>query len=101
LRFFRERRIRVVFVDLATKPIAPGELRRFSDRFGPASLFDTESRAYREAGLGYLSMSAEDAFAKLLADQRLIRLPLVRAASLLSVGLAEGVWRSLLTGAGQ
>ncbi len=34
LRFFRERRIVVHFVDLHKKPIAPGELRRFVDRLG-------------------------------------------------------------------
>ena len=35
LRFFRERRIVVHFVDLRKKPIAPGELRRFTDRPRP------------------------------------------------------------------
>ena len=56
LRFFKERRVEVHFVDLRRKPIAPGELRRFTDRLGPAALLDTESRAYRDAGLGYLRM---------------------------------------------
>ena len=48
MRFFKERRIEVQFVDLRRKPIAAGELRRFTDRLGPAALLDTESRAYRE-----------------------------------------------------
>ena len=56
LRFFKERRIEVHFVDLRRKPIARGELRRFTDRLGPAALLDTEGRAYRDAGLGYLRM---------------------------------------------
>ena len=55
LRFFRERRIVVHYVDLRKKPIAAGELRRFTDRLGAAALLDTESRAYREQGLAYLS----------------------------------------------
>ena len=88
-------------MDIATKPIAPTELRRFSERFGSSSLFDTGGRAYRETGLGYLSMSDDAAFEKLLRDQRLIRLPLVRAGARLSVGLAEDDWRAWLRDADQ
>lgn len=101
MRFFRDRRVGVVFVDLGVKPIAPTELRRFAAPFGAASLFDTSSRAYHDAGLGYLSMSDDSAFEKLLADQRLIRLPLVRAGNRLSVGLAEDEWRAWLRAADQ
>lgn len=91
----------MVFVDLSAKPIAPTELRRFAARFGAASLFDTSARAYRDAGLGYLSMSDDSAFEKLLGDQRLIRLPLVRAGNRLSVGPSEGEWRAWLRAADQ
>jgi arsenate reductase-like glutaredoxin family protein len=93
--------VRVNFVDLGAKPIAPTELRRFSDRFGASNLFDTKARAYIDAGLGYLSMSADDAYAKLLRDQRLIRLPLVRAGNRLSIGLSEVDWRTWLRGSDQ
>ena len=81
--------------------MAPAELRRFSDRFGATSLFDTTTRAYVDAGLAYLSMSADDAHDKLLRDQRLIRLPLVRAGNRLSVGPAEDEWRAWLRAADQ
>jgi arsenate reductase-like glutaredoxin family protein len=96
LRFFQERRVRVNFVDVGVKPMAPGELKRFSDKFGTTNLFDANSRQYKDAGLGYLSMSNEGAYEKLLRDQRLIRLPLVRAGSRLSVGLSEAEWRDWL-----
>jgi arsenate reductase-like glutaredoxin family protein len=91
----------VNFVDLGAKPIAPAELRRFSDKFGAANLFDTASRAYQDAGLAYLTMSADAAYEKLLRDQRLIRLPLVRAGNRLSVGEAEDDWRAWLRAANQ
>ena len=55
LRFFRERRIVVHYVDLRKKPIAAGELRRFVDRLGAAALLDTESRRVPRAGLAYLA----------------------------------------------
>ncbi|MEP7378452.1 MAG: ArsC/Spx/MgsR family protein [Chloroflexota bacterium] len=99
MRFFNERRVRVNFVDLGAKPLAPAELRRFSDRFGATNLFDTGSRAYRDAGLGYLSMSADGAYEKLLREQRLIRLPLVRAGDRLSIGASEVEWRDWLRAA--
>ena len=88
-------------MDIGAKPMAPTELRRFSERFGASTLLDAGGRAYRDAGLGYLSMSEEAAFEKLLGDQRLIRLPLVRAGARLSVGLAENDWRAWLKDADQ
>jgi arsenate reductase (glutaredoxin) len=96
LRFFRERRIVVHFVDLRKKPIAAGELRRFSDRLGATSLLDTGSRAYREAGLAYLTMDAAGTVARLLADLHLLRLPLVRYGDDVTAGPADEAWKAWL-----
>jgi arsenate reductase (glutaredoxin) len=84
----------VALVDLARKPIAPGELRRFAQRFGARSLIDVDSARYRELGLAYLAMDDDEAFERLLADPRLLLLPLVRAGERLSVGVDERSWRS-------
>ena len=96
LRFFRERRIVVHFVDLRKKPIAAGELRRFTDRLGPAALLDTESRPYREGGLAYLTTDAAGITARLLADVRLLKLPLVRYGDDVTAGKDEATWRAWL-----
>jgi arsenate reductase (glutaredoxin) len=96
LRFFSERRLPVAFVDLARKAMAVGELRRFAQQFGAKALLDTESARYRELGLAYLSMDDDGAFERLIADQRLLRLPLVRAGDKLSVGVDEAAWRGWL-----
>ena len=56
LRFFKERRTAISFVDLRKRPIAPGELRRFVERLGADALLDATSRPYRDAGLAYLRM---------------------------------------------
>jgi len=96
LRFFRERRIVVHYVDLAKKPIAAGELRRFADRLGPAALLDTDSRPYREQGLAYLTTDPAGITARLLADVRLIRLPLVRYGELVTAGKDEATWKAWL-----
>ena len=96
LRFFRERRIVVHFVDLRKKPIAAGELRRFTDRLGAAALLDTESRPYREGGLAYLTTDAPGITARLLADVRLLKLPLVRYGDDVTAGKDEATWRAWL-----
>lgn len=96
LRFFRERRIVVHFVDLRKKPIAPGELRRFTERLGAAALLDTESRPYKEQGLAYLTTDAAGITARLLSDVRLLRLPLVRYGDDVTAGKAEDAWKAWL-----
>ena len=85
-----------MFVDLATRPIAPAELRRFSDRLKVRSLLDERSRAYRDAGLEYLRLDDAELFERLLTDQRLLRLPLVRAGASVSVGHDEAAWKDWL-----
>lgn len=96
LRFFRERRIVVHFVDLRKKPIAPGELRRFTDRLGAAALLDTESRGYREQGLAFLTADTAGITSRLLADIKLMRLPLVRYGEEFTAGKAEETWKAWL-----
>jgi arsenate reductase len=96
LRFFRERRIVVHYVDLRKKPLAAGELRRFVDRLGAASLLDTEGRAYKEQGLAYLATDAQGITRRVLADSRLLNLPLVRYGDEVTAGKAETTWKAWL-----
>jgi arsenate reductase-like glutaredoxin family protein len=96
LRFFKERRLAVQLVDLRRKPMAAGELRRFVERLGAEALADTAGKAWTDAGLGYLRMTPDELAARLLADQRLLRLPLVRVANGFSAGRDEAAWRELL-----
>ena len=96
VRFFRERRMTVHQVDLRRKPMATGELRRFVERLGVAALADTAGRAWREAGLGYLRMTDEELAARLLADQRLLLVPLVRCGNAFAAGRDEAAWRRMI-----
>jgi len=96
LRFFKERRITPHVVDLARKPIAAGELRRFVERLGASALADRDGRVWKDTGLGYLTMTDADLADRLLANQRLLRLPLVRAGNRFSAGRDEAAWRSML-----
>jgi arsenate reductase len=100
LRFFKERRVPISFVDLRRRSIAPGELRRFVERLGAMACADTDGRAWRDAGLAHLRMTDEELAAKLLADVRLLRLPLVRHDQDVTSGRAEATWKGWLA-AGQ
>jgi arsenate reductase-like glutaredoxin family protein len=93
LRFFKERRVTIHFVDLRRRPIASGELRRFVERLGAPALADTEGKAWREAGLGYLQMGEGELAERLLGDVRLLRLPLVRFGSDVAAGRDEAAWK--------
>jgi arsenate reductase-like glutaredoxin family protein len=98
MRFFKERRIAVQFGDLKKRPMAAGELRRFVERLGARALADTDGKAWRDAGLGYLTMDDAELAARLLADQRLLRLPLVRAGNRFAAGRDEAAWKVLADG---
>jgi len=76
--------------------MAPTELRRFAQRFGSSALVDTESQPYRDVGMAYMSMDDEEVFGRMLANQRLLRLPLARQGAQLSVGIDEDAWRAWL-----
>jgi arsenate reductase len=96
VRFFRERRIAAQFVDLRRKPITSGELRRFVEQLGARALVDEAGRAWRDAGLGFLRMDDSELADRLLADQRLLRLPLVRIGDGVACGRDEARWKTLL-----
>ena len=100
IRFFRERRVVVSFVDLGKRPMAPTELRRFTERLSARAVLDETSRAYRDGGLAYLSMTDAEVRDRLLRDPRLLRLPLVRHGNDVTAGKAETTWARWLKPAG-
>ena len=95
-RFFRERRVAVTYVDLRKRRLAPAELSRFVERLGARALLDDTSKAYRDAGLGYLTMTDAEIVDRLARDSGLLRLPLVRHGNEVTAGPAEVTWAAWL-----
>jgi arsenate reductase (glutaredoxin) len=95
-RFFKERRIAVHFVDLKQRPMAPGEIRRFVERFGFDALLDTEGSAYIDAGLKYLKLSEAELLAHIERSPKLLRLPLVRSGNRIAIGHDQDAWKAML-----
>jgi arsenate reductase len=96
LRFFAERRVRTHFVDLMERAASPGELRRFIERYGPDRLIDRDSRRFAELGLRQAIYSPERWIQKLADEPLILRMPLVRSGSRLTIGLAEAEWKQWL-----
>jgi arsenate reductase (glutaredoxin) len=90
-RFFKERRTPIQLIDLNKKPMSPGEIKRFIDRFTLPALVDRENPSIK-----YLRLTDSDLLAKIERDPKLLRLPLVRAATKLSIGHDEPSWKTML-----
>ncbi len=93
LRFFSERRIKTHFVDLNERAASSGELKRFAQKFGIGALIDSESDRFQGLGLRHARMSDESWLAKLVEEPLLLRIPLVRNGSQLTIGLEEKTWK--------
>jgi len=94
-RFFKERRVEFQLVDLKIKPMAPGEIKRFIDRFTLAGLIDMEGKSFVDAGLQHIRMTDPDLLKRIERDPLLLRLPLVRGGNLLSLGKDEAAWKAM------
>jgi arsenate reductase-like glutaredoxin family protein len=87
VRFFRERRIVVRFVDLSKTPIDAGELRRLIDKLGGSAFVDGNPGTDRGSLVG-----------RVRADPSLLRLPLVIYGDDATAGPNEPTWAAWLAG---
>jgi len=94
-RFFKERRIPIHFVDLMKKPMAAGEIGRFIQRFGLSGLVDTAGTPYVDGGFAYLKLTDSQLLARIEKEPKLLRLPLIRAGTQLSIGQDEASWKAM------
>lgn len=95
-RFFKERSVAIHFVDLKQKPMSPGEINRFIQRFGLKGILDDSGKAWEDAGLKYLKVTDSELLGRIERDPRLLRLPLVRAGGKLAVGQDTAGWTAML-----
>jgi arsenate reductase len=98
LRFFSERRITTHFVDLDERAASAGELRRFIQKFGVDALIDKQSRRYLELGLQHARYGDDRWLAILVDEPRILRMPLVRNGTQLTIGLRDEDWARWISG---
>jgi len=93
LRFFKERRINVHFVDFKVRGPSRGELRRFVQKLGADAVVDRGSKRFLALGL-QTAYYGDDRWLEIAEEEPLIlRIPLVRQQNQLTVGLAEDTWK--------
>lgn len=89
-RFFSERRIKFHSVDLDEKPMSKGELESIISALGSADeLIDKESKLFKSK-FAYLQFDAKE---ELLANQEMIKLPIVRNGRKATAGESPEVWK--------
>jgi arsenate reductase-like glutaredoxin family protein len=98
-RFFKERRIPFHFIDVASKGLSPGELRKVANAVGGVEkLIDREGRRYVDKGLKYAAPTGPRIEQALLDDPLLLRTPIVRSGDRATVGPALETWTTWLAG---
>lgn len=93
LRFFKERRVKVHFVDFEQRAPSKGELARFFQKFGEEKLIDRGAKRFAALGL-QTAFYGDERWIEIASEEPLIlRMPLVRQGNRLTVGLDEAAWK--------
>ena len=94
LRFFKERRVDVHFVDFKVRGPSKGELRRFVQKLGVEAVIDQDGKRARALGL-HTALYGEDRWLEIAEEEPgILRTPLVRNGNHVTVGHDEDTWRS-------
>lgn len=93
-RYFKERRIKVQFIDLKEKEMSKGELQSVMRAVGGIdAVIDPNAKDQDTVALiTYLAESQK--FDKLLENQQVLREPIVRNGQKATVGYCPDVWKT-------
>lgn len=89
-RYFKERRIQFHFKDLAEKGIAKGELDNITRKIPLEDLIDREGKHFKKRNLQYMVFDIEE---ELLRDSLLLKTPIVRNGSEVTIGYQPEIWK--------
>jgi arsenate reductase (glutaredoxin) len=93
-RFFADRRIKVMVIELREKGLSRGELASVARAVGGMrALYDPESPRVKERGLQHSAPDDARLEQLFLDDPLLLRTPIVRDGPRASVGAAEALWK--------
>lgn len=91
-RFFKERGIRLQFIDLNERGLSKGELRAVAAQVPLARLLDRGSKRFVAKGLAHAWLDTAAIESLLLTDPLLLRTPIVRNGREATVGYCPEVW---------
>lgn len=91
-RWFKERRIKYQYIDLAVKGLSAGEYRSVKAAVGYEALVSKNCRAYEDLYMAYITPQAAEE--KLLEYPELFNAPIVRNGKQATVGFHPEVWQT-------
>lgn len=93
-RYFKERRIKVQFIDLREKEMSKGELQSVMRAVGGIdALLDPKAKDQDTLAL-VQHLAESQRFDKLLENQQVLAEPIVRNGRAVTVGYAPDVWKT-------
>jgi len=92
-RFFKERGVKVQFINLKEKGLSRGELKSVSTSVPLDELIDKKGKEFEKQNLAYIWYNTEE---KLLEFPLLFKTPVVRNGKKASVGYNPELWKEWL-----
>ena len=92
-RFFKERGIKVQFIDMKDKGMSRGELASVSQAVGGIEKLINENSKDKDTLVLIQHMSGEDRIEKILENQQIIKTPVVRNGKAATLGYQPDVWK--------
>jgi arsenate reductase (glutaredoxin) len=92
-RFFKERNVKVQFLDLSERGLSAGEIDNCARAVGgTGTMIDTDSAAYKKRGLAHMEFDIRE---ELMNDPALLRMPIVRREKMYALGDDEAAWKQM------
>jgi len=92
-RFFKERKIKIQFVDMKKKGISRGERKNLLDKYELEDLLDTEGKEYKRRNLQYMHYDLEELLEE---SPELYKTPIVRCGGKSTLGYKPDEWSEWL-----
>ena len=91
-RYFKERKIKYQFIDIAKYGMSKGEYQSVKNAVGgTTALIDEKSKEYENQYIQYLS-SQEDVEGRLLENPSMFKTPIVRNGKKATIGYQPDIW---------
>ena len=93
-RFFKERNIKFQFIDLKEKELSKGELKSVCQAVGGISKIIDENTKDQDALALVKYISDDEKEEKLLANQQILKTPIVRNGKQATTGFQPEIWKT-------
>ncbi len=95
LRFFKERGVKIQFIDLNEKGLSKGELDSVANKIPLEDLLDRSGKQFKKRNLEFMTY---DLYTELLDDPLLLKTPITRFGKDAALGIATEIWKKWLAG---